>query len=34
MDACSGYESTEVGFLQWPNGTLETTDDFAYIECK
>lgn len=34
MDACSGYESSYVAFFVWPNGTLESTDNFTSIPCK
>jgi hypothetical protein len=35
MDACSGYEASYLTFFEWPNGTLENTDDFSNSDgCK
>lgn len=34
MDACSGYEASEISFFQWPNNTLEKTADFSDMSCK
>ncbi|KAE9367622.1 hypothetical protein N431DRAFT_383412 [Stipitochalara longipes BDJ] len=31
MDACSGYEASELSFFQWPNSTSESTENFQDI---
>jgi hypothetical protein len=34
MDACSGYEASELSFFEWPNGTLTNTEQFQGFDCK